>query len=148
MFEICSHSPSRPAALRTVLITVVFILSALLILHPRASRQSLDTTAERCAFLAGLGLCPDPESEESKDVELPAVFDAVLEQYNALQLESGFDLREAAGKTCQCFNYDLVSYPGWSGRVIATIYVYRGRLIGGDVHTADLRGFMRALPVL
>ena len=73
------------------------------------------------------------------------MFDTVLEQYNALQLESGFDLLPAAGKKCLCFSYDLVSYPGWNGRVIATLYLFRGRVIGGDVHTADLRGFMRAL---
>ena len=148
LFENCSHSPSRSAALRTALIAVLFLLAALLILHPRTGRQSLDTTEARCAYLAALGLCPDPESEEFKEVALPADFDAVLEQYNALQLKNGFDLREAAGKTCQCFSYDLVDYPGWDGRVIATLYVFRGRVIGGDIHTADLRGFMRPLPDL
>ena len=145
MFENCSHSSLRSSALRTGLIAVVFLLCALLILYPRERRERLDTTEGRCAYLVSLGLCPDPESESCKEVELPAVFDAVLEQYNALQLESGFDLLPAAGKKCLCFSYDLVSYPGWNGRVIATLYLFRGRVIGGDVHTADLRGFMRAL---
>ena len=148
MFENCSQSSSRSAALRTALIAVVFLLSAILILHSRAGSPRLDTTEERCAYLVSLELCPDPESEESREVELPAVFDTVLEQYNALQRERGFDLRTAAGKMCRCFQYDLVDYPGWDGRVIATLYLYRGRVIGGDVHTADVHGFMLPLPDL
>ena len=148
MFENCSHSPSRSAALRTALIAVVFLLSAILILHSRAGCPRLDTTEERCAYLASLGLRPDPESEECREVELPAAFDTVLERYNALQRERGFDLRAAAGKSCRCFSYDLVDYPDWDGRVIATIYIFRGRVIGGDIHTADVHGFMLPLPDL
>jgi len=148
LFENCSHSPSRSAALRTALIAAVFLIASVLILRTRASSPRLGTTAERCDYLVSLGLCPDPESEESREVELPAVFDTVLEQYNALQRERGFDLRAAAGKSCRCFSYDLVDYPDWDGRVIATIYIFRGRVIGGDVHTADVHGFMLPLPDL
>lgn len=148
MFEICSHSPFRSAARRTALIAAVFLLSSLLLLQARARSARLDTTGERCAYLVSLGLQPDPESEQSREVALPAVFDTVLERYNALQLESGYDLRAAAGKTCRCFQYDLVSSPDWDGRVIATLYLYRGRVIGGDVHTADVHGFMLPLPAL
>ena len=131
-----------------MLIAAVFLLSSLLVLHPRTGSPRLDTTEARCAYLVSLGLCPDPESEESREVELPAVFDTALERYNALQLESGYDLREAAGKRCRCFQYDLLGYPDWDGRVIATLYLYRGRVIGGDVHTADVHGFMLPLPDL
>ena len=76
---------------------------------------------------------------------LPEEFDAVLEEYNALQLSQGFDLRAAAGKSCLCCSYDLVGYPGWEGRVIATIYIFQGRVIGGDIHTAAVDGFLRSL---
>ena len=137
MFENCSHSPSRSAVLRTALIMAVFLLASVLILRPRAGSPRLGTTAERCAYLVSLGLRPDPESEESLEVKLPAAFDTVLDRYNALQRERGFDLRAAARKTCRCFQYDLVDYPGWDGRVI-----------GVDVQTADVHGFMLPLPDL
>lgn len=145
MFENCSHSLRPAAALRTGLIAAVFLLLSLLILSPREERAGMDSTEGRCAFLVSLGLDPDPGSENCKEIELPETFDAVLEQYNALQLAAGYDLRRGAGRKCLCCSYDLLSFPGWEGRVIATLYVCRGRVIGGDVHTADVRGFMRPL---
>lgn len=106
---------------------------------------SLDDAEGRCAYLAACGWTADPASEELREIELPAEFDHIWESYNALQLSQGFDLRAAAGERCLCCSYDLVDYPGWDGRVIATLYIYRGRVIGGDVHTASAEGFMRAL---
>ena len=94
---------------------------------------------------ASLGYEADPSSEEVKEIVFPKEFDAVLEAYNALQLSRGFDLRRAAGKPCLCCSYDLVGYPGWEGRVVATLYIRHGRLIGGDVHTASAEGFMAPL---
>ena len=95
--------------------------------------------------LERLGWQVDPASEELRVVRLPAQFDALLEDYNALQLAQGWDLGAAAGKSCLCCSYDLVGFPDWDGRVIATLYLYRGRVIGGDLHTAAVGGFMRPL---
>lgn len=107
--------------------------------------QRLRSTEGRCAYLASLGYRADPASEELREVRLPETFDALLEDYNALQLAQGWDLRAARGKPCLCCSYDLVGYPGRDGRVIATLYLFRGRVIGGDVHTAAVDGFMRPL---
>ncbi len=144
MFENCSHSPARPfpaaAAAAALLLALAAVFFALLCHAP-----SLRSTEGRCAYLASLGWRADPASEELREVSLPARFDALLTDYNALQLGQGWDLRAAAGKSCLCCSYDLVDYPGRDGRVIATLYLYRGRVIGGDIHTASAEGFMRPL---
>lgn len=145
MFENCSYSPRGSGAGRTALLLAVLFTAAALLFARGDGGDGLDGTEGRCAYIARFGLQADPASEEIKEVELPEVFDAVLESYNTLQLSAGCDLREAAGKRCLCCSYDLVGYPGWDGRVIATLYIYRSRVIGGDIHTADVRGFMLPL---
>ena len=144
MFENCSHSAARRIPAAVVAAALFFALAAALFAL-RAPASSLRSTEDRCAYLASLGLRADPVSEELRPVALPARFDALLEDYNALQLSQGFDLRAAAGRTCLCCSYDLVGFPDWDGRVIATLYLFRGRVIGGDVHTAAVDGFMRPL---
>ena len=144
MFENCSHSSVRRFPAAAAAAALLFALAAALFAL-RAPVLSLRSTEGRCAYLASLGLRADPASEELRPVALPARFDALLEDYNALQLSQGFDLRAAAGRTCLCCSYDLVGFPDWDGRVIATLYLFRGRVIGGDVHTAAIDGFMRPL---
>ena len=144
MFENCSHSPERAFPLGAALAALLFALTALFFAL-RAEGPALDTTAGRCAYLASLGYEADAASEEIKEVALPARFDALLEDYNVLQLSQGFDLRRAAGRRCLCCSYDLVAYPGWDGRVIAVMYLFHGRVIGGDIHAAAADGFMAPL---
>ena len=144
MFENCSHSSRRLFSAAAAAGVLIFVLAALVFaLHTGSSR--LTETAGRCAWLAALGYEADGSSEELRDLVLPESFDAVMERYNALQLAQGFDLRPYAGKPCLCCSYDLVGYPGWDGRVIATLYIRHGRLIGGDIHTAAADGFMAPL---
>ena len=144
MFENCSHSPGRLFPAAAAAAALLFTLAAAF-LALRAPAPLLADTAGRCAYLASLCWEADPASEEIKRVVLPEEFDAVLERYNALQLSQGFDLRPAAGKPCLCCSYDLVSYPGREGRVIATLCIRHGRVIGGDIHTAAVDGFMAPL---
>ena len=144
MFENCSHSPGHPFPFRAVGAALLFALAAALFVSFAPSR-SLRSTEGRCAYLASCGWQADPASEELRAVRLPAQFNALLEDYNALQLAQGWDLGAAAGKSCLCCSYDLVGFSDWDGRVIATLYLYRGRVIGGDLHTAAVGGFMRPL---
>jgi hypothetical protein len=144
LFENCSHSDARSFPLAAALAGLLLALAALCFAL-RADGPALDTAAGRCAYLASLGYEADPASEEVREVLFPEEFDAVLEDYNALQLSQGFDLRRSAGKPCLCCSYDLAAYPGWDGRVIATLYIRHGRLVGGDVHTASVNGFMAPL---
>ena len=144
MFENCSHSPARVFPGAAAAAAAVFALAAALfaLLLPPFSLRS---TEGRCAYLAALGLRAEPTSEEIREVLLPEDFDALLEEYNCLQLAQGWDLHAAAGRRCLCCSYDLVGFPDWDGRVIATLYLFRGRPIGGDLHTASADGFIRPL---
>ena len=144
LFENCSHSSARAFPFAAAAAALLFAAAAAFFAL-KSPVRGLRCAEGRCAYLASLGFQADPASEELREVAIPARFDAVLDAYNALQLAQGWDLRAAAGKTCLCCSYDLVGFPGWDGRVIATVYLYRGRVIAGDVHTASAEGFMRPL---
>ena len=143
LFAGCSYSPHffrrfLPAA-------ALVLLSLTALVFELCEPGALSSREGRCAYLASLGYEADEQSEELREIVLPEEFDAILEYYTRLQLAQGFDLRPAAGKKCLCASYDLENCSGWDGRVIAVLYICRGRVIGGDVHTADVSGFMHAL---
>ena len=72
-------------------------------------------------------------------------FDGVFGDYNALQKQQGFDLSIYAGETCSVYTYRVMNYAGTSDTVLAQLFVYRNRVIGGDIHATAMDGFMHGL---
>lgn len=107
--------------------------------------ETVSTTEERMEFLLECGWETDPNSETVQNIHIPERFTAVYENYNELQLQQGYDLTEYAGRDCTLYSYTVLNYPDDSQTVIADLYVYKDRIIGGDVHSTSLNGFMIAL---
>lgn len=103
------------------------------------------TKEDRIDFLASLGWQADPESEEADSVRIPACGEGAMADYNALMQKGGYDLSKYEGKTVEQYRYRLTNYPDCEQTVWVTLYVWRGRVIGGDIHTAALDGFMHEL---
>ena len=40
------------------------------------------------------------------------------------------------------YTYEITNYPDYKGTVYANLIVYRDRIIGGDICTADVNGFI------
>ena len=99
---------------------------------------------ERVAFLAQFGWQVEAEPLEIRDVAIPDPFDEVYLQYNALQKQQGFDLEPLAGKVCRQWVYEVTNYPAETP-VHANLLVYEDRVVGGDICSTELDGFM--LPV-
>jgi len=84
---------------------------------------------EACAaFLTSLGYTPSLPANDVREITLPTVFDEALAAYNAAQSASGFDLSGYAGQRVKYRTYTLADNAG-----VAHIYVYNGRIIGGDI---------------
>ena len=98
----------------------------------------------RLAYLAEFGWeCEEtPLSEE--EILLPAEFDETLNRYNILQRQQGFDLSDYAGLYVMQYRYRVTNYPG-SKNVEATLYLYENLIIGADIHSVELGGFMHSL---
>lgn len=96
---------------------------------------------ERVAFLAQFGWQVETEPLEIRDVAIPDPFDEVYTQYNALQKQQGFDLEPLAGKVCRQWVYEVMNYPAETP-VHANLLVYEDRVVGGDICSTELDGFM------
>ena len=99
---------------------------------------------QRLAYIQSLGWEAEEDAKEEKEVLLPEEFPEVLQNYNQMQQEAGFDLTKYAGKKIELYVYKLENYPS-EAEVLCTLYVYRGRIIGGDIHSTAFRGFMKPL---
>jgi hypothetical protein len=74
--------------------------------------------------------------------------DSFGEEYNsflALQKQGGFDLTSCAGQTVTRYSFTLSNYPTGENGILADVMVLDGRIVGGEIRSPDLDGFMRAL---
>ena len=70
--------------------------------------------------------------------------DDVYENYNSIQLAQGFDLSSMKGQRVKRWTYTITNYPGYETEdcIKINILVYNGCVIGGDVCSIKLDGFM------
>ena len=71
----------------------------------------------------------------------------VFPKKNELQKSQGFDLTDYAGKSVTIYNYKVLNYPENSEYVYATLIVLDGVIIGGDIHSTELNGFMHGFKI-
>ena len=75
---------------------------------------------------------------------VPREFDSVYEQYNQMQLSEGLDLKKVAGKQVKRYTY-VVTNAEYEGTVLANLLIYKDNVVGGDVCSARLDGFVHGL---
>ena len=100
-------------------------------------------TADAAAqFLSQFGWVVDAGSVETREVTSPAEFDKVFAGYNELQKSQGLDLSKYKKKAVTRYTFTVTNYENYDGTVYANVLVYRGRVIGGDICSADVSGFI------
>ncbi|MDR0821894.1 MAG: DUF4830 domain-containing protein [Oscillospiraceae bacterium] len=95
-------------------------------------------------FLAAQGWGVELPPTEIKTVKIPPSFSAAYQQYNDLQKKQGFDLSRYKSKEVTSYTYKVTNY-SYNGDVFATVLVYNGDVIGGDLCSYALDGFMTAV---
>lgn len=102
------------------------------------------TTQERLAYISSLGWEVTGE-ERCEEVSLPQRLTGPYDDYLALQREVGFDLSSYAGKTLIRYCYEVTNYPDTSDTVLLDLLVHEGGIVGGDVRSPALDGFIASL---
>lgn len=104
--------------------------------------DKVKTPEDRLEFLRQFGWEVRPEPLEQVEVVIPGEFDKVYAGYNEIQKNQGLDLGRYKNKTVSRYTYEVLNYPDYEGRVLVNLLVYRNRVIGGDVCTSDINGFI------
>lgn len=107
--------------------------------------DKIKSAGDRIEFLRQFGWEVESEPVEIAEVTVPEEFDKVYQSYNELQKKQGFDLSKYAKKNIQRYTYRITNYDGYDGEVLVSILVYKNKVIGGDVCSADANGFIHGL---
>lgn len=137
---------TRKSALTLVLL-IAAALTLLIALRwlGRDKGPDVSTLEGREMFLNELGWEIDVTSEDCRNIVLPERMEGIMADYNRMQQEQGYDLSKHAGEDCKQYSYFVTNYPNCSQTVIVTLYIQGKTVIGGDIHTAEINGFMHGL---
>ena len=138
-------SKSKLAALGLVLLAVLVVLIVTISGCTKDAGTKLPDNEARVAYLQSLGWQVSAEPTETQQVLIPEEMNEVLEQYNAIQLQQGFDLNQYLGKTAMRYVYQITIYEDADGEVYVTLLLSNDRLIAADITGTANGGFVRAL---
>ena len=108
----------------------------------QAQTTSAKNERGRVAYLARYGWEVETPALSEAKVVIPRTFSAVFEEYNALQKEQGFDLSRYCGTEVTMYSYRVTNEIYNGDEVLAVLYIQNGEVVGGDVHSTALDGFM------
>ncbi len=103
------------------------------------------TNEDRIAFIARFGYTVEEQPTESATFTLPADLDRVLAGYNEIQKQQGLDLSRYLKKELTRYTYTVTNYPDYEGTVYVNLLLYRDRVVGCDICSADPAGFVDGL---
>ncbi len=109
------------------------------------SLSDIKTEEDRRAFLKALGVEVKEGEPECAAFVMPENFDRVMLGYNEIQKRQGLDLSKYAKKNVTRYTYTVSNYEGYEGEVLVNLLVFRNRIIGCDISSADPRGFVAPL---
>lgn len=137
-------------AAAAILVSVVVISNSNEILTTKAIAEAtkdikydkIKSEEDRRTFLEQFGWSVEDDEIEAVKMKLPVEFDRIMTEYNDLQKTQGLDLQKYKGREIERFTYKVTNYPDYDGTVLANVIIYRNRVIGGDVCSADVTGFI------
>lgn len=144
MFGFTAKITKSRICIAVLCIFLVFVGIFAVVRDNKDSKISLDgsTTQKRVAFLQNYNWQVDADSEQNKKITIPTEFDNVYTAYNNIQKAQGFDLYDYKGKVVTLYTLKINNYPNDSKHVFASILAYKNQIIGGDIHSTELSGFM------
>ena len=135
--------------LLALVIGAFVLIGAVILLWPHkeegAPVSSMGSLEGAGNYLQSLGYELEKEPVRQEDITLPKEFDSVYEEYNNLQKECGFDLEKYRGRRVMLYTYAITRYPGCEDEVRCDMLVCRKKLIGGNIYTVAVDGFMHGL---
>ena len=117
------------------------------LMNENISFDDVKSSSDAVKFLSQYGWTVIDTPVEECEITIPAEFDKIITSYNEIQKQQGLDLSKYTKKTATRYTFKVTNYPGYEGTVYANVITYRGKVIAGDICTADAKGFMHTLPM-
>lgn len=109
---------------------------------PPKAFKNIKSNDDRIDFLKGYGIEVQSDPTEITEVTVPGEFDGIYSKYNEMQKAEGLNLEKYHNKQVKRYTYVVTNY-NYDGTVYANILVYKNNVIGGDICSADINGFVR-----
>lgn len=109
------------------------------------SPKGIKTNEDRIAFLCEYGWQVKETPIATQELIVPEEFDDSYAEYLALQAGQGFDLEKYAGKRLKRYTYEITNYPSGETGVQVNLLIYRNTVVGGEVLSAKMDGFLHGL---
>ena len=109
--------------------------------NPKGVRSNQD----RISYLSAYGWQVGGEPLSTQELLIPKEMDGSYQEYLALQAEQGFDLEKYAGKRVKRYTYEVLNYPTGEAGVQANLLICKNTVVGGEVLSPQLDGFLHGL---
>ena len=110
--------------------------------NAKISYKNIKVNEDRVNFLKQFGWDVEPEPVEAVEILIPKEFDAIYKKYNEVQKAQSLNLEKFKNKSVKRYTYQVIGYPGHNGTVFANILIYKNKVIGGDICSAEINGFV------
>lgn len=110
------------------------------------SNVDVSSNEKRVFYLKKLGWQVSDNPSEIVEITIPQKFNAVYDNYNAIQKAQGYDLSKYRGARAKRFTYAVSNYPDEKVGVCANLLVYNGGLSAATFQASRLTGLCRGFP--
>ena len=153
MFIFTAKLPRRKLALGTAFVAFLSCVALALLLHPPATvsaaslpdPKGVRTNRDRVEYLAQYGWQVSDQPSEIHELLIPEKLGESYQDYLSLQASQGFDLNKYAGKQVRRYTYEVLNYPTGEQGVSANLLMYRHTVVGGEILSPSLNGFLHGL---
>ena len=155
MLIVTAKVPRRKLALGAAAAALLCCCAIALNLGGAASREAsasaspnpkgVKSNEDRIEYLESYGWEVAEQPLATQELLIPEEMDDSYSEYLALQSEQGFDLSKYAGKRVKRYTYEITNYPTGETGIQANLLLYKHTVIGGEVLSPQLDGFLHGL---
>lgn len=109
------------------------------------SPKGVRSNQDRVDYLSAYGWEVSQEPVATQELLIPEEMDDSYTEYLALQNGQGFDLQKYAGKRVKRYTYEIFNYPTGETGVQANLLICKNTVVGGEVLSPRLDGFLHGL---
>ncbi len=159
MMIFAAKLPRRRLAVGVSLVALLCCALLSQILPPSAATQVLaeagqvatpdptgvSSAQDRLDYLAGWGWQVEETPLSIEELLIPEVLDDSYTEYIALQQSQGFPLDTLTGQRVKRYSYTVTNYPTGEAGVQLNLLIHDNTVVGGEVLSPTLDGFLHGL---